>query len=103
MRIPDQKVVNHNDLKVFTGRANPSLTEHICKHLGISMARSRMEDFPDSELFFKIDEDVRGRDVFIVQPTSEPVNKHIMELLIMLDCARRASARRVTAVIPYFG
>jgi len=103
MQTPEQRTVNHNDLKVFSGRANPSLAEHICKHLGITLGQARIEDFPDSELFFKVDEDIRGRDVFIVQPTSEPVNKHMMELLIMLDCARRASARRITAVIPYFG
>ena len=103
MHTHDQETVSDNDLKVFSGRANPSLAQHICKHLGITLAQTRIEDFPDSETFFKVDEDIRGRDVFIVQPTCQPVNKHMMELLIMLDCVRRASARRVTAVIPYFG
>ncbi len=103
MHTHDQKSVSNNNLKVFTGRANPPLAEHICKHLGITLGLARIEDFPDSELFFKVDEDIRGRDVFIIQPTCEPVNYHMIELFIMLDCARRASAKRITAVVPYFG
>ena len=99
----DTQTVDGNDLKLFSGRANPPLAEHICKHLGVSLAKSRIEDFPDSEIIFKVDEDIRGRDVFIIQPTCEPVNDSLMELLIMLDCVRRASARRITAVVPYFG
>ncbi len=99
----DKETVNHNDLKVFSGRANPALAKHICKHLGIDLAQGRTEDFPDSETFFKVDEDIRGRDVFIVQPTCEPVNDNMIELFVMLDCVRRASARRITAVVPYFG
>ena len=99
----DQRTVSSNDLKVFSGRANRPLAEHICEHLGIALAQGRIDDFPDSEIFFKIDEDVRGRDVFIIQPTCEPVNDHMIELFVMLDCIRRASARRVTAVVPYFG
>ena len=95
--------VHGNDLKIFSGRANPYLAQEICERLSVPLAKSRLEDFPDSEIFFKVDEDIRGRDVFIVQPTCEPVNKHMMELFIMLDCVRRASARRITAVIPYFG
>jgi ribose-phosphate pyrophosphokinase len=90
-------------LKVFTGRANPLLAEHICQHLQLPLGRGRTELFPDGELLVKVDEDVRGRDCFIVQPTSHPVNAHLMELMIWIDCLKRASAQRVTAVIPYFG
>src|SRR5438128_3359398 len=90
-------------LKLFTGRANPQLAQKICDYLQIPMGKSRTELFPDGELIVKVDEDVRGRDCFIVQPTSHPVNAHLMELMIWIDCLRRASAKRVTAVIPYFG
>jgi ribose-phosphate pyrophosphokinase len=90
-------------LNVFTGRANPLLAEHICQHLQLPLGRGRTELFPDGELLVKVDEDVRGRDCFIVQPTSHPVNAHLMELMIWIDCLKRASAQRVTAVIPYFG
>ena len=99
----DKNIVDGNDLKIFTGRANPLLAQEICEQLGVPLAKSRIETFPDSELIFKVDEDIRGRDVFIIQPTCQPVNDNVMELLIMLDCVRRASARRITAVIPYFG
>src|SRR5438874_11537588 len=90
-------------LKVFTGRANPQLANRICEHLQIPLGRGRTELFPDGELLVKVEEDVRGRDCYIVQPTSHPVNAHLMELMIWIDCLRRASANRVTAVIPYFG
>jgi ribose-phosphate pyrophosphokinase len=90
-------------LKVFTGRANPLLAQHICEHLEIPLGRGKTELFPDGELHVKIEEDVRGRDCFIVQPTSHPVNAHLMELMIWVDCLKRASANRVTAVVPYFG
>ena len=90
-------------LKVFTGRANPTLAQKICDHLQIPLGRGQTEMFPDGELHVKVDEDVRGRDCFIVQPTSHPVNAHLMELMIWIDCLKRASAKRVTAVIPYFG
>jgi ribose-phosphate pyrophosphokinase len=90
-------------LKVFTGRANPKLAADICKHLEIPLGRGQTEMFPDGELLVKVDEDVRGRDCFIVQPTSHPVNAHLMELMIWIDCLKRASAQRVTAVVPYFG
>jgi ribose-phosphate pyrophosphokinase len=79
------------------------LAEHICQHLQLPLGRGRTELFPDGELLVKVDEDVRGRDCFIVQPTSHPVNAHLMELMIWIDCLKRASAQRVTAVIPYFG
>ena len=90
-------------LKVFTGRANPMLATKICEYLDIPLGRGRTELFPDGELMVKVEEDVRGRDCYIVQPTSHPVNAHLMELMIWIDCLRRASAKRVTAVIPYFG
>src|SRR6187455_2883230 len=90
-------------LKVFTGRANPELAQKICSSLQIPLGRGRTELFPDGELIVKVEEDVRGRDVFIIQPTSHPVNAHLMELFIWIDTLRRASASRVTVVTPYFG
>src|ERR1044072_8263027 len=90
-------------LKVFTGRANPLLAERICQYLQIPMGKGGTDWFPDGELIVRIEEDVRGRDCFIIQPTSHPVNAHLMELFIWIDCLKRASAQRVTAVIPYFG
>jgi ribose-phosphate pyrophosphokinase len=90
-------------LKVFTGRANEPLAAKICSYLEIELGRGRTELFPDGELIVKVEEDVRGRDCFIIQPTSHPTNAHIMELFIWIDTLRRASAGRVTAVIPYFG
>src|SRR6188768_639588 len=96
-------VSDADKLKVFTGRANPKLAADICKHLEIPLGRGQTESFPDGELLVKVDEDVRGRDCFIVQSTSHPVNAHLMELMIWIDCLKRASAKRVTAVIPYFG
>src|SRR5213596_837090 len=90
-------------LKVFSGRANPQLAQKICDYLQIPLGRGKAELFPDGELIVKVDEDVRGRDCFIVQPTSHPVNAHLMELFIWVDTLKRASAQRVTAVIPYFG
>src|SRR6195952_6077494 len=90
-------------LKVFTGRANPQLAQRVCEYLQIPVGRGRTELFNDGELIVKVEEDVRGRDCFIVQPTCHPVNAHLMELFVWIDCLRRASAQRVTAVIPYFG
>src|SRR4051812_3191706 len=90
-------------LKVFAGRANAALAQRICEHLQIPLGRGRTDLFPDGELIVKVDEDVRGRDCYIVQATSHPVNAHLMELMIWIDCLKRASASRVTAVIPYFG
>src|SRR5690349_5457362 len=90
-------------LKLFTGRANQPLAQKVCDYLQLPLGRARTEWFPDGELMVKIEEDVRGRDCFIVQSTSHPVNAHLMELMIWIDCLRRASAKTVTAVIPYFG
>jgi ribose-phosphate pyrophosphokinase len=92
-----------NDLKIFSGPANSALTQDICRYLNLPMGKISIGRFPDDEISCKIDEDVRGRDVFIVQPTCPPVNEHLMELLVMIDSFKRASSYRITAVIPYFG
>jgi len=91
------------NLKIFGGRSNPALSQKISDYLGIPLGSAKITPFPDGELLVKLEEDVRGRDVFIIQSTCYPANESIMELLIFIDCARRASADRVTAVIPYFG
>jgi ribose-phosphate pyrophosphokinase len=88
---------------LFAGRANPELARKISDYLGVALGRVKILPFPDGEILVKIEEDVRGRDVFLLQPTCDPVNVNLMELLIFIDCARRASAGRITAVIPYFG
>ena len=90
-------------LKIFTGNANPALAEEIAHYLGVSVGAAKVTRFSDGEIQVRINESVRGADVFIIQPTSEPVNEHLMELLVMVDAARRASARRITAVMPYYG
>lgn len=90
-------------LKVFAGSANPALTQKICDYLGIAPGQINLQAFPDGECFCRIEEDVRGEDVFIIQPTCRPVNDSLMELLIMIESFKRASAARITAVIPYFG
>ncbi len=90
-------------LKIFSGRANRPLAEGIAKHLGVPLGNINLGSFPDGETMVRIDEDVRGRDVFLVQPTCPPVNQHLMELLTMLDAFKRASPARITAVMPYYG
>ena len=91
------------DLKIFAGTSSKDFTERVCAHVGIPVGKARVDVFPDGELIVKLDEDVRGRDCFVVQSTSQPVNENLMELLIWIDCLKRASADRITAVIPYFG
>ncbi len=91
------------ELKVFSGSAHPHLTKEISDVLGIPVGQARLRRFPDSEVSFQIDENIRGADVFIVQPTSNPVDAHLMEMLVMVDAFRRSSAARITAVIPYYG
>src|ERR1044071_1846107 len=91
------------ELKVFTGSANRELAERICKYIGTPLGQATISSFPDGETYVRIEENIRGHDIFIVQPTSPPTNQHLMELLIMVDAARRASADRITAVIPFFG
>jgi ribose-phosphate pyrophosphokinase len=95
--------MNNYKLKVFTGRANPRLAEEIADYLALPLGRMTINNFPDGEILCRIEEDVRGRDVFLIQPTCPPVNENLIELLIMLDCFRRASAARITAVLPYYG
>ena len=90
------------DLKVFSGNAHLGLSNDICAYLGITLGRCEVFKFSNDETFVKILENVREKDVFLVQPISRPVNDHLMELLIMIDAARRASAGRITAVIPYY-
>ncbi|HEV2948356.1 MAG TPA: ribose-phosphate diphosphokinase, partial [Gemmataceae bacterium] len=94
---------NNNKLKVFSGRANVPLAEKIANCLGDTVGKITLSNFPDGEISVRIDEDVRGRDVFIVQPTCPPVNENLMELLIMLDSFMRASPARITAVLSYYG
>jgi len=91
------------EMKVFSGSANRELAERICSYLGVPLGQATISSFPDSETYVRIEENIRGRDVFIIQPTCPPTNQHLMELLIMVDAARRASADRITAVIPFFG
>ena len=91
------------ELKIFSGSANRELAQRICDSIGQPLGEATISQFPDGETYVKIDENIRGRDVFIIQPTSPPTNHHLMELLIMVDAARRASAARITAVIPFFG
>lgn len=92
-----------NEMKVFTGNANPELAKDICTHLQIPLSLVEVRRFSDGEIFVEIGENVRGRDIFVIQPTCPPVNDHLMELVIMVDALRRASARRITAVLPYYG
>ncbi len=92
-----------NSLKIFTGNSNPALAKKICDYLGTSLGAATVESFPDGESFVRIDENIRGADVFIIQSTCNPANQHLMELFIMIDAARRASAKRITAVIPFYG
>ena len=90
-------------MKLFSGNANQSLAEEIARYLDISLGKCEVKRFADQEIFVEIQENVRGEDVFILQSTSYPANDHLMELLILIDAARRSSARRITAVLPYFG
>lgn len=90
-------------LKLFSGSAHPDLTQEIADFLGVPVGEARLQRFADTEVAFQIEENVRGADVFLVQPTSTPVDSHLMELCVMIDAFRRASASRITAVIPYYG
>ncbi len=91
------------EMKIFSGTAYPELADEIAQYLGVKRSDATVSQFPDGETFVKINENIRGRDVFIIQPTCPPTNQNLMELLIMVDAARRASAERITAVIPFFG
>jgi ribose-phosphate pyrophosphokinase len=93
----------NDDLKIFSGESNAVLADAVCKYLGITLGGAHIERFADGEKVVKLEDDVRGRDCFVVQSTCRPVDEHLVELLIYLDCLRRASASRITAVVPYFG
>jgi len=96
-------MVLEGELGIFSGTANPELAKKIIEYLGISLGEMEISSFSDGETYVKIKENVRGKDIFLVQPTCPPVNESLMELLIMLDAFRRASARRITVVVPYYG
>ena len=91
------------ELVLTSGRANPRLSQEIAESLGMRLAETEVTEFSDGEVFVQVNENVRGADVFVIQPTCHPVNRNIMELLIMIDALKRASAFRITAVIPYYG
>jgi ribose-phosphate pyrophosphokinase len=91
------------ELKIFTGNGNPALAKEICDKMGITLGNAIVTEFSDGEINVQIMDNVRGMDVFVVQPTAKPVNRHLMELLIMIDALKRASSARITAVLPYYG
>jgi len=95
--------IHGKDIKIFTGNSNPKVAKEIAEALGLPLGKSTVTSFADGEISVSIEETVRGSDVFVVQSTCGPVNNHLMELLIMIDAFKRASAGRVTAVIPYYG
>src|SRR5271169_2970822 len=97
------RTMRFNHFKVFTGNANPLLAQEICDELGCPLGASTVRQFSDGEVHLQIQENVRGADVFVVQPTCTPVDRHLMELLLMMDALKRASAERITAVLPYYG
>jgi ribose-phosphate pyrophosphokinase len=97
------KLSDDKRFKIFCGSANPLLCEEICKFVGVPLGETRLQRFSDGEVHFQLLENVRGADVFLVQPTCFPVDQHLMELLIMMDALKRASAGRITVVIPYYG
>lgn len=93
----------YGKLAIFTGNANPALAEAVCRHIGLPLGNAEVFEFPNENIFVRINDVVREQDVFIIQPTCSPVNRSIMELLIMIDALKRASAARITAVVPYYG
>jgi len=93
----------YDDLKIFTGNANPKLAKAVAKYLGVTLGDVTVKKFSDGETFVRINENIRGADAFILQSTCAPANDHLMELLVMMDALKRASANRITAVIPYYG
>jgi ribose-phosphate pyrophosphokinase len=92
-----------NNIKIFTGNSNLALVEKVCDYLSIPLGNATVGRFPDGEIDVKVNEDVRGSDIFIIQPTCPPVNENLAELLILIDCFKRASSARITAVLPYYG
>lgn len=103
--IPNNSSANsgNNVFRVFAGRSSTVLAQRVCEHLKIPLGQAKVLDFPDGEILVKLEEDVRGRDCYVILSTCEPVNDNLMELLIFIDCLRRASANRISVVIPYFG
>src|ERR1051326_5806902 len=97
------RTMRFNHFKVFTGNANPAVAAEICYELGCQVAAANVKEFSDGEVHLQIQENVRGADVFVVQPTCRPVDQHLMELLLMIDALKRASARRITAAVPHYG
>ncbi len=98
-----RRAMTHDRLQLFTGNANPELAQEIGQALGVDLGRAMIRQFADGEIYLQIQENVRGADVFIIQPTCTPVDRHLMELLLMIDALKRASAERITAVLPYYG
>ena len=99
----ERKAVETDRIKIFTGNANPALAEEICTHLNVPLGRCSVKQFSDGEVYLQVKENVRGADVFVLQPSCQPSDRHLMELLLLIDALKRASARRITAVIPYYG
>jgi ribose-phosphate pyrophosphokinase len=97
------KLGDDRRFKLFSGTANPHLAEEVAKHIGVTVGQTKLQRFADGEVYFQLLENVRGVDVFVVQPTCYPVDQHLVELLIMIDALKRASAARITAVVPYYG
>src|SRR5215469_14642098 len=97
------RAMSSDRLKLFTGNANPALADEICQCLGMELGRAMVKLFSDGEIYLQIQENVRGADVLVIQPTCTPVDRHIMEILLMIDALKRASAERITAVLPYYG
>ena len=96
-------MIKQNSLKIFCGNSNPALAKEICEYLSVPLGEADVVSFPDGETFVRINENIRGSDVFIIQSTCNPANQNLMELFIMIDAARRASAKRISAVIPFYG
>jgi len=100
---PLPPISDSNRLKIFSGSANPALAQEVARYLGMDLGPMLRKRFADGELYIQIQESIRGADVYLVQPTCRPVNDHLMELLVIIDACRRASARQITAVLPYYG
>ena len=100
---PLPRIEDKSRLKLFSGSSNTALSREVARYLGIDLGPMVRKRFADGELYVQIQESIRGCDVYLIQPTCCPVNDHLMELLIMIDACRRASARQITAVIPYYG
>ena len=98
-----QRARTDEKFKIFSGTANEALADEVCQFLGMQRGQAQVIRFRDGECYVQIQENVRGADVFVMQPTCRPVDEHLMELLLMIDALKRASARRITAVVPYFG